>query len=259
MTLGLEACRSGGPVVQQRYPQSTFVSREGELDGKKFRYRVYITPDLKPGERSPVMLYLHGAGNRGDDNESQLNGLADVIQRNRERINFIVVVPQCPADRFWDEQMINHAVKAMDDVVTEFHGDSDRLYVAGFSLGGFGVWSTAAMFPERFAAIVPMSGRVLPRLAEMKSVAPMVAELARSKEPYKAFAERLGNIPIWIFHGSADRVVAPDNSRRIAEGLKAAGSTNVRYSEIPNAGHEPLGFNEPELFSWLAEQRLSKR
>lgn len=237
MTFGLQACRREPPVVQQTYSQSTFISRKGEISGKKFRYRVYIPPVLIPAERPPVMLYLHGAGNRGDDNESQLNGLAEVVERNREKFNFIVVIPQCPVDRFWDEQMINHAVKALDDTVTEFHGDGNRLYLAGFLLGGYGVWSTAAMYPEKFAAIVPMSGRVLPRPAEMKDVAPILAELARSSGPYKAFAKRLSNVAVWTFHGGADNVVVPDNSRRITDALERAGSTKIRYSEIPNAGH----------------------
>lgn len=183
------SCRSGG-APQQVYPKEEFLYREGKSDGQIYRYRVYVPSGIHSNEKLPAMLYLHGAGNRGDDNESQLNGLAETIRERHEQFKFIVVIPQCPAGRFWDEQMIGQAIMALDDTVADLNADPDRLYLAGFSLGGFGVWNTAAMYPEKFSAIVPMSGRVLPRQQEMKRVSPIIAQLARAEDPYKGFAER---------------------------------------------------------------------
>lgn len=258
LTIASAGCRREGPRAQPEYPQTTYLVREGNSDDQKFRYRVYVPPRLKPGERAPVMLYLHGAGNRGEDNQSQLNGLADVIDQNRDKFNFIVVIPQCPTDRFWDEEMIGRATKALDDTVSEFHADSDRLYLAGFSLGGYGVWSVAATFPQKFAALIPMSGRILPRPSEIKNVSPEIAALTKASDPYGAFAEKIGKTPVWIFHGSNDGLVPVANSRKMIEALKSSGNDRARYTEVTGAGHEPLGFRDPELFVWLGEQRNDK-
>mgnify|MGYP001500608623 FL=1 len=249
------SCRSTLPTVQQAYSRDEFLSREGKVGDDNFRYRVYLPQNLDKNVKPAILIYLHGAGNRGDDNESQLNGLADQIDANKDKISFIVVIPQCLPDRFWDEQMLKRANQALDDVKAEFGGDEDRLFVAGFSLGGFGTWTMAAMFPGKFAAIVPMSGRVLPRPNEMKSVSPEIAELAKAPEPYLSFAERVGRVPIWIFHGTADKVVPIDSSRQMIKAILRSGNANVKFSEVEGAGHETLGFKDPELFTWLAKQK----
>ncbi len=257
--VALTACRAQVQSPPGSYPQDEFLDRVGNLGDGTFRYRVYVPSSRKADVKLPVMLYLHGAGNRGDDNESQLNGLAEVIRSNREKFSFIVVIPQCKPGRFWDAKALNEANRALDDTVAELNGDPERLYLAGFSLGGYGAWTMAAMFPDKFAAIVPMSGRVLPRPGELNSVSPIISELARSSDPYEAFAERLGKSAIWTFHGGADSVVPAESSRRIIKALHSAGSTNVKYSEVAEAGHEPLAFRDPALFEWLEAQRLSNK
>ena len=250
-------CQRDVPVTQQPYSPTEFLTREGKLDGEVFRYRVFVPSNRKQGEVLPVMLYLHGAGNRGDDNESQLHGLAEVIRSNREKFSFVVVIPQCDADGFWDEKTLNKANQALDNSMSEFNGDSKQLYLAGFSLGGYGVWNMAAMYPDKFAAVVPMAGRVIPRSSEIKKVSSVVVELSRAPDPYEAFAKRLANVSVWIFHGAEDRVVPVDSSRRMNVALKSVGNTAVRYSEVKDAGHEPLGLQTPELYTWLTEQRRS--
>jgi len=251
-------CKPANPV-QVPYSQDVYLSREGHFAAETFRYRIFLPESRTAGEKLPVMLYLHGAGNRGDDNESQLNGLADQIAANSKKIKFIVVIPQCPADRFWDKDILERANKALDDTVVEFNGDKDRLYAVGFSLGGYGVWSIAAMFPGKFAALAPMSGRILPRPNEMKAVSPAVAELEKASEPYKAFAERIGSTPTWIFHGGDDRVVPLDNSRQMFAAMQAAGNQSVKYDEVPGIGHEPLAFRTDGFFDWLEIQRLDQK
>jgi pimeloyl-ACP methyl ester carboxylesterase len=203
------------------------------------------------------MLYLHGSDERGDDNEGQLSGPGPILLAHPENFPFIIVFPQCPAGRFWDKEMIGRAMAALDQTVKEFDGDESRLYLAGFSLGGYGAWTTAAMYPAKFAAIVPMSGRVLPRPGERKNVAPEILELADAENPYAAFAGKLRNTPIWIFHGANDNIVPVDNSRQMAKAFKEVGNENARYTELENTGHVSLNavFSNPELFEWLAQQQ----
>lgn len=254
----IASCGKSKPI-QTPFPLDVFLSREGKVGEDSFRYRVYLPADRAADEKFPVLLYLHGAGNRGNDNESQLNGLADQIAANAEKIKFIVVIPQCPADRFWDERMLDRANAALDNTVAEFSGDKNRLYLSGFSLGGYGVWSMAAMFPGKFAAVVPMSGRILPRPNEMKTVSPVIAGLANAGEPYKAFAERIGATPTWIFHGEDDRVVPLENSRQMFAAMKEAGNRSVKYDEVPGVGHEPLAFRADGFFDWLERQHLDQK
>lgn len=217
-------------------------------------------PQNIPADRLPaVMLYLHGAGNRGDDNESQLNGFAEQIEEHKDKFNFIVIIPQCPLDRFWDERMLDRANKALDDTVTEFKADRSRLYLAGFSLGGYGVWTMSALHPGKFAAVVPMSGRVLPRPNELKDISKEIAQMSGTLDPYKTFAEKIGNTPAWIFHGGDDKVVPPESSRRMFAAMKTAGNQNVRFEETQGKGHEPLAFGAPGFFEWLAAQSLYRK
>ncbi|MGI8813159.1 MAG: prolyl oligopeptidase family serine peptidase [Pyrinomonadaceae bacterium] len=206
------------------------------------------------------MLYLHGSDERGDDNEGQLSGPGPIILANPNNFPFIVVFPQCPAGRFWDKEMIGRSLIELDQTVQEFNGDESRLYLAGFSLGSYGVWTAAAMYPGKFAAVVPMSGRVLPRPGERKSADLEILELADSENPYRAFANKLRNTPIWIFHGANDNIVPVENSRKMSKALKEIGNENAKYSELEDTGHVSLtgAFNNPELFKWLAEQRISK-
>ncbi len=202
------------------------------------------------------MLYLHGSDERGNDNDGQLSGPAPIILNDPARFNFIIVFPQCPADRFWDKEMIERSVAELDQTVKEFNGDETRLYLAGFSLGGYGVWHTAAMYPEKFAAVIPMSGWVLPRPRERNQIAPQIIELVDAKDPYRAFAGKLKNTPIWIFHGENDPIVPVANSRNMEKALKEAGNTNAHYTELKNTGHVSLNaaFEDSDLFKWLAER-----
>jgi len=244
---------------QTVYSPEEFLSREVSVGGNKsIRYRVFSPRNRDPELKVPVMLYLHGADDRGEDNERQLNDLAGSIGANGKNIQFVIVFPQCPKDRFWDKEIIRDAMTALEQTAKDFNGDDQRFYLAGFSLGGYGVWTTAAMHPGKFAAIIPMSGRVLPRAAERKYVDLEMLKLADAGNPYAAFAEKIGNAAIWIFHGANDNIVPVENSRRMFSAFTKNGNANVRYSELPNVGHSSIAsaFSDPELYTWLANQRL---
>ncbi len=250
------------PVIEvPLFSQEIFLARQASFESEKFRYRVFVPKDRKDGEKLPVMLYLHGSDERSDDNEGQLSGPAPTIFANPNNFRFVIVFPQCPAGRFWDKDMIERAMTALDQTVKEFNGDESRIYLAGFSLGGYGTWSTAAMYSDRFAAVVPMSGRILPRPGERKNIAAEILEFADAENPYAAFANKLRNTPIWIFHGVNDNIVPVENSIQMAKALKDAGNDYAKYTELENTGHVSLtaAFNNPELFKWLAKQRISKQ
>lgn len=242
-----------------------FPVRSVNVGGNEYRFRIHVPKDRDPNAKIPVLLYLHGSGARGDDNQAQVGEIAPVIREHPERFPFIVVFPQCRAELFWASEMMDQAVAALDQTVKEFNGDTDRLYLAGFSMGGFGVWQTAVTYPNKFAALVPVAGGIEPQgplAAEQKAMlSPAVRKAADSEDPYKAFAAAIGNTPVWVFHGAADNVVSVEGSEKIVAALKDNGNPNVRYTAIANVGHDSVAtaFNNPELFDWLGKQSLAIR
>jgi predicted peptidase len=185
------------------------------------------------------------------------------VRQHPERFTFIIVFPQCRDGTFWAGEMMDQAIAALDQTVSEFNGDPNRLYLAGYSMGAFGTWQAGLAYPHKFAALIPIAGGIKPqgRVPEdqMAILSPAVRRAATAEDPYKAFAAGLGNTPVWVFHGGADDVVSPEGSRQIVEALKANGNPNVRYTEFENVGHGSAvsAFSEPELFEWLSKQSLS--
>jgi predicted peptidase len=245
--------------------ESEFPSRSVTVNGHEYKFRIYVPPNRPAGEKTAVMLYLHGSGARGDDNQAQLEGMQFYVRQNPERYNFIIVFPQCRPEAFWAGEMLDQAMAALDQTVREFNADPNRLYLAGWSMGGFGTWQAAVAYPNKFAALVPIAGGIKPqgRVPEeqMAMLAPTVRRAAESDDPYKAFAEAIGSTPVWVFHGAADDIVSPEGSRQMVATLRANGNPNVRYTEFENVGHGSVAnaFNEPELSNWLAKQSLANR
>lgn len=218
-----------------------FINKTVTMDGATYPYVVYVPRDYAPGKKWPVILFLHGAGERGNDGLKQTQvGIGSALRMSSERFPALVVMPQCAAGQFWTGTMAELALKALDQTVAEYNGDPDRLYLTGLSLGGFGSFLIAAQHPEKFAAVVPICGGV--RGADLKSV-----------------AEKLKDIPMWIFHGGADPVVPPARSREIVEAIKAAGGAKVKYTEYPGVGHNSWdkAYAEKELTDWLFAQKKS--
>lgn len=205
------------------------------------------------------MLYLHGSGSRGTDNETQILGFNKFIAENPQNFNFIIVFPQGSSETFWDTVMLEQATAALDQTVKEFDGDEKRLFVSGFSLGGVGTWHAALLHQKKFAAIVPIAGRITPMEFEVSNTSPEILALANSDDPYKAFAGKLKDIPTWIFHGGKDESMPVDLSRKMNEALQQVGNPNVRYTEFEGMGHYSVeaAFKTPELFEWLANQKLN--
>jgi predicted peptidase len=235
-----------------------FLSREIRVGENTYGYRVYVPKDRQPGQKLPVLLYLHGSGSRGTDNRSQVEGFNKFIKENPQNFNFIIVFPQGRAETFWDPAMLEQAIAALDQTVKEFDGDEKRLYVSGWSLGGVGAWHAALLYPHKFAALVPIAGRITPIDVELNNSSPQILSLADAEKPYDAFAEKLKEIPIWIFHGGKDISVPVNESREMSRALKKAGNPDFHYTEFEGMGHYSVeaAFTSPDLFAWLAEQRL---
>jgi predicted peptidase len=255
----LAGCSRGGAW------EKDFVSRSVTVDGKNYQYRVRLPKDRDPNKRIAVMLFLHGSGSRGSDNIAQLDGFRWAIEPLKDKFDMIAVLPQCEEDSFWSAQnMAEYSLAALDQTVTEFNGDPERLYLVGFSLGGYGVWQIAAANPEKFAALVPVAGGVVGKYPinprDRAAIIPSVGDMLESPQPYVQVARSIGQTPVWVFHGAKDESVPVEYSRQMIEALDAQGRTDVRYTEYPDDGHQIFGkaIAEPGLLEWLANQTLQK-
>lgn len=238
-------------------PQETgFLDRVVTDVGIESRYQVYVPPDLDWSSKWPVILSLHGAGERGSDGLLQTAiGVGNAIRRYRDLIPAVVVFPQVPAHGLWLGQSECVALHALDAAVVEFGGDPDRVYIVGLSMGGYGAWEMASTYPERFAAVVSVCGGVTPPGTGATLLRPPhVAENA--PDPFAAVAARVASTPAWLFHGADDTIIPPAQSRALVAALRAAGG-DPRYTEYPGVGHNSWdrAFAEPELWTWLLAQR----
>lgn len=250
---------SGGVVAPQvaatrpRVQDTGFLNRVVLLNGTGYRYVVYLPWEYDPHRSWPVILFLHGSGERGSDgmDETQV-GLPNAIRAHPERWPFIVVMPQVPyTHHHWtDPDMMQMALAALDAEVKEFHGDPDRLYLTGLSLGGYGCWEIAKDYPGRFAAIVPVSGGIFwsyaPERWKQQTVLP------------EAYVRAVGKTPVWMFHGTLDPVVPTKESEIMYTALQAAGG-DVRLWLYEGWHHNAWdkAYTERALPQWLLAHRLS--
>ncbi|MGD9589982.1 MAG: hypothetical protein AB7Q37_16565 [Pyrinomonadaceae bacterium] len=257
MLIGI-SCSTATPDQETvRNTADLFPSGNAVFGSKSVKYRVYIPKSRNVDERLPVLLYLHGADDRGSDNEKQLNGLRQLILSDPELFPMIIVFPQCATDRFWDFDGLNDARIVLHDAIHKFDGDETRVYVAGHSLGAYGAWSFAARNRNEIAALIPISGRVLPRPDEREKLGDDLKELTDSDDPFSAIAGRLNDLPIWVFHGRIDQVIPISEARDMVAALKKVGNSKVLFSQIHGGGHDTIGyvFQNPQFSEWLTNKR----
>jgi predicted peptidase len=239
--------------------ETGFLDRTVKIGAETYRYQVFVPRDCNKRQKWPVILSLHGAGERGNDGFVQTEvGIGTAIRRHVDRFPAIVVMPQCRKNVWWTEEAMQaQAMKALEQSIKEFNGDRDRLYLMGLSMGGYGSWSIASKNPGKFAAIAPICGGI-----RRPARAPAL-EVAKSDDPnadlYTETARLIGKTPVWIFHGGADPVVPVDESRKMNEALKAAGG-DVKYTEYEKVGHDSWtkAYAEPELMKWMLGHSLKK-
>ena len=206
------------------------VSKEG------LNYQIYGDPKWDGKKRYPLLIWLHGAGQSGSDNESQVAGSPRPLftKEAQEKHPCFVLMPQCPdKDISWKGPVADNLIKLIDDMCANLPVDQDRIYLTGSSMGGFGTWNAITQWPGKFACAVPLCG---------------------GGDPSKA--EILKNTPIWAFHGDMDQSVSVDNTRKMDVALKAV-KGNMKYTELPGAGHliTDQVYKMPELDEWIFQQK----
>jgi len=238
--------------------ETGFLDRTVSVGGGSYRYQVYVPAEFRSKKSWPVILFLHGAGERGSDGLLQTDvGIGHAIRLQASRFPFIVVLPQCGKGKIWGEpDMQAQALAALNASIKEFHGDRKHVYLTGLSMGGFGTWELAARNPGRFAAIVPICSGVQPE-KDWPQLRVTLVDDPKNSDPFAEVARRIGSIPVWMFHGDADPAVPVEQSRHMAEALKAAGA-DFKYTEYPGVGHVSWdkAYAESELVPWLLSKSL---
>ena len=255
--------------------EGEFFKRSLTLNGKTYNYRIYVPQNYNSEKKYPIVLYLHGSDERGKGNEIQVeSGLPRIIRigsrlGEKEFSSFIGVFPQCPENNFWIGENADQALKALDETIGEFSIDSQRVYLTGFSMGGYGTWYLAAKYPQRFAAIVPIGGHIVPAfLKTPMKMPPMLKDamhsnmlpLYESSNPYKSFAEVIGKTPAWIFHGEKDNQVPISDAREMVKAIKEV-NPRAKYTEYKGSRHfiYDKAYTEKGFWKWLLSKKLNKK
>lgn len=197
-------------------------------------YLLYLPKNYDQQESWPLVLFLHGSGERGDNLELvKKHGPPKLIAAGKQ-FPFIVVSPQCPAQRRWKPIEL---VALLDDLRSKYKVNDDRIYVTGLSMGGFGAWQMAAYVPDRLAAIAPICG---------------------GGETY--WTKRFAHLPVWVFHGAKDTGVSLERSQEMVDALKKHGG-DPKLTIYPEAGHDAWTetYDNPKFYEWLLEQKTSSK
>jgi len=233
-----------------------FVRRALTSNGRRYAYQVFV-PSTQLPRPLPVVLFLHGSGERGDDGEKQIHaGLGPYVRAHAADFPALVVFPQSPEGDSWEGDTATMALATLDAATAEFDGDRSRTSLTGMSRGGYGTWSLALREPTRFAALVPVCGGITPPGSRPDLDDLFVGSTRSASDPFADAARRLRDIPSWIFHGALDDVVLPEQSRRMHAALRDAGA-DVRYTEFPDANHNSwdAAYSTEALWPWLFAQK----
>lgn len=221
-----------------------------DAKGKTLPYRLLKPEEVDAKQKYPLVIFLHGAGERGTDNDKQLvHGVPEFAKpEHRKKYPCFLIAPQCPANVKWVDcdwgalshkqpgeptEPLRQTLELIDAMQKEFPIDPKRIYITGLSMGGYGVWDALARKPELFAAAVPVCG------GGDEETAPKIAK-----------------VPVWAFHGAKDGAVKPVRSRNMIEALKKAGG-EPKYTEYPTVGHDSWvpAYRDGEMFKWLFDQK----
>jgi len=228
--------------------ETGFLNRLITIRGITRRYQVYVPEQWSPNDHKlwPVILFLHGRGERGSEGMWQTQiGLPEAVRDHPERWPFIIVMPQCPHGAFWtDSDSLALAMQALDAEVAEFHGDPQRTYLTGLSMGGYGAWELIRQYPRRWAAVALAGSGIFWSYApeRWQHASTLPGEYARA----------LGHTSAWLFHGTDDTVVQPRQDELLFEAIKAEGG-RVRLWLYQGLHHDcwTRAFKEPDLARWL--------
>ncbi|MDP4173794.1 MAG: prolyl oligopeptidase family serine peptidase [Bacteroidota bacterium] len=198
-------------------------------------YLLYLPEGYsKTGKKWPLVLFLHGAGERGSDlSYVKRHGPPKLVEQGKS-FPFILVSPQCPDDSVWYTNILG---SLLDEIEKKYNVDKEREYVTGLSMGGNGTWKMAERYPNRFAAIAPVCG-----WSNLETVC------------------KLKHIPIWVFHGKKDRIVPFEKSEVLVKALKKCGG-NIQFTVYPNAAHDSWTetYNNQEFYDWMLKNSLDRK
>lgn len=236
--------------VEDRYEEHTYVYTGGEYKEASFKWRLLKPAKIETGKKYPVVLFLHGAGERGTDNKKQLQYFPDWISTDEMRAKFpcFVIAPQCRNGKQWVNvpwgaktstpqgeisDQLAAAVGILQEVLAKQPVDRKRVYLTGLSMGGYGTWDLALRHPDWFAAVAPVCGGGDERLAE-----------------------RLKDVPLWAWHGDKDGAVPVERTQQMIAAIKAAGGS-PKFTELPGVGHNSWNqaYHGPDnLIPWMFQQ-----
>ena len=205
------------------------------------KYQLFGNPKWKGSERTPLLIWLHGSGQSGDDNKAQMGGATRAFgsEESQEEYPCFILAPQCPsADIGWKNSVETNLMALIADLAENLPIDETRIYLTGSSMGGFGSWRISANHPETFAAVIPICGGGNP-----------------------GDAEKLKGIPIWAFHGDQDDQVSVEKSRVMFKAIQAIGGELVKYDELTGEGHNIAGgvYAREDLAPWIFGQKLGTK
>lgn len=208
-------------------------------DDIEVSYLLYMPADFKAedNQKFPLIFFLHGRGESNGPLSLVAKWGPPMFAARGDKLPYVIVSPQCPAEDWWaSEEQQKRLVSLLDQVVTKYKIDETRIYLTGLSMGGYGSWKLAAKYPNRFAAVVPVCG---------------------SGDPDDA--EKLKDIPIWVFHGDQDRAVPFKKSVEMVEAIKKAGGESIRFTSLEHFGHNSwtAAYGAPELYQWMNQQTKS--
>ncbi|PRY09878.1 dienelactone hydrolase family protein [Pontibacter ummariensis] len=201
-----------------------------------YQYKIYYPAQYQeqPDKKWPLILFLHGAGERGNNLELlKRQGLPAYLE-GKEDFPFVVAYPQCPARAYWQVPLLN---EWLEEVLTKVRADESRIYLTGISMGGYGTWHWAAANPDKFAAALPICGGGDPKQAD-----------------------KLTHLPIWAFHGVKDDIVPVEETLDMVEAVRALGG-NVKQTIYPNLYHDSwtATYNDPEVYDWLLQHQKKEQ
>ena len=254
--LAVLLCLMSASLAGHAGEAARFDKRSLELHGTTYRYQVFVPDGWTAKREWPVVLFLHGSGERGNDNRSQLSqGLPPWLREHGKDFPALVVIPQAPDGSAWSGEVEQMALAALDDSIRHYHGDRQRLYLTGLSMGGYGSWQIALDHPGMFAAAAIICGGI--RHPNDSDRLQVLGIPAQATDPYDWVAAHVGKLPTWIFNGAVDDVVPPRESHRMHTALQARG-IEVRYTEFPGIGHAawPMAYASAGLWPWMFAHRL---
>lgn len=217
--------------------RATDVGDEAPAPADTLRYLIHLPDayDADTDQQWPLVLFLHGAGERGSDLDlAALHGPPKLVDAGQE-FPFVLVTPQCADTSQWVAELTVLSA-LLDEVAAAYRIDSTRVYATGLSMGGYGTWSLAVRYPERFAAIAPICGGMW-----LQSPAP------------------IRDLPVWTFHGEEDDVVPISFTEEVVAELQSLGS-DVRFTRYPGVGHDSWTetYENPEFYDWLLSHRRAR-